>query len=453
MAVRTLGSSLRATPVVALGGAAIAAYVALLVWSMGEGNYDLWIATLLVPILMLVTMPALRRQSTREDDPTLFRLLTVALAVKLLSAFVRFFVAFGLYGGVADAAVYHDWGVRIAENFRSLVFDTGLTNLGDTEFIRFLTGIVYTAIGPTELGGFLVFSWFGFLGLFLLYRAFVIAVPAGRNRSYARLVFFVPSMLFWPSSIGKEAWMILALGLAAYGAAKLLSRGSLHGIAPLLVGEWMMLIVRPHIAAMFGIGAVVAYVVKRSPAERSEFAPFVKGLAIGAMVLGAALLVQRTDAFLRHSGVGRDDVTNTLAETSFRTQEGGSAFHASVLDSPQRAPLAVVTVLFRPVLPEARNLQAALAALEGSVLLAWCVWRWRWILAAIGSIRRQPYVALAATYIGLFVFGFSSIANFGILARQRVQVLPFLFVLLAIPPREGGEEPERRPSAALEQVG
>jgi hypothetical protein len=453
MVVRALGSSLRPAPVLVLGAATTAAYVTLLVWSMAKGDYDLWVAVLLIPILMLGTMPALRRQALRERDLTLFRLLTFALAIKLLSAFVRFFVAFGLYGGVADAAIYHDWGVRISENFRSLVFDTGLTNLSDTQFIRFLTGLVYTAIGPSELGGFLLFSWLGFLGMFLLYRAFVIAVPCGRARSYAHLLFFFPSMLFWPSSIGKEAWMILAIGLASCGVAKILVEETARGIVPFLLGTWMMLVVRPHIAAMLGIAAVVAYAVKRSPADRRELTPIVKGVAVGLLVLGALVLVQRTDDFLRQSGVRGADVTETLEETSFRTREGSSAFTPSVLDSPQRAPMAAVTVLFRPVLLEANNVQAALAALEGTVLLLWCAWRWRWILAAIASVRRQPYVAMAITYIGVFVFGFSSMANFGLLARQRVQVLPFLFVLLAIPPREGGDGTERRRSSALEQVG
>ena len=33
----------------------------------------------------------------------------------------------------------------------------------------------------------------------------------------------------------------------------------------------------------------------------------------------------------------------------------------------------------------------------------------------------------------VFVFLFSNFANFGILARQRTQIAPFLFLLLAMP--------------------
>jgi hypothetical protein len=42
-------------------------------------------------------------------------------------------------------------------------------------------------------------------------------------------------------------------------------------------------------------------------------------------------------------------------------------------------------------------------------------------------------VAFVVVYSLLFVFAFSSIANFGILARERTQVLPFFLVLLAVP--------------------
>jgi hypothetical protein len=42
-------------------------------------------------------------------------------------------------------------------------------------------------------------------------------------------------------------------------------------------------------------------------------------------------------------------------------------------------------------------------------------------------------VAFVLVYSGLFVVAFSSIANFGILARERTQLLPFFLVLLAVP--------------------
>jgi len=63
-------------------------------------------------------------------------------------------------------------------------------------------------------------------------------------------------------------------------------------------------------------------------------------------------------------------------------------------------------------------------------------------LAAIRSMRRQPFVAFALVYVAVFTFAFSSVANFGILPRERVQVLPMFLVLLSSPPAKH-EEPKR----------
>jgi hypothetical protein len=48
-------------------------------------------------------------------------------------------------------------------------------------------------------------------------------------------------------------------------------------------------------------------------------------------------------------------------------------------------------------------------------------------------VRRRPYIAFVLAYVAVFVFAFSSFANFGLLARQRLQVMPIFLVLLSIP--------------------
>ena len=118
-------------------------------------------------------------------------------------------------------------GKRLAAAFWDGTWDQVLREevpeLVGTEFIRLVTGVVYIATGPTKFGGFVVFGWLGFWGLYCFYRAFRIAFPAGDHRRYAILLFFLPSLLYWPSSIGKESWMLFTLGIVAYGAALVLT--------------------------------------------------------------------------------------------------------------------------------------------------------------------------------------------------------------------------------------
>jgi hypothetical protein len=428
-----------------LGGLLLAGAMLLGVLLLAaSGGPDATGALLVGPILLLVSLPIFSRRARLEGDRRLFWLLVLALLAKFLGSVIRYYVAFDVYGGVADAAGYHDSGVRIAERFGSGVFDTGLDSLSDTNFIRFLTGVVYTFAGPTGLGGFFIFSWLGFWGLYFFYRAFSIAVPEGRTWGYAKLVFFLPSLVFWPSSIGKEAWMTFTLGIAALGAARILSGRTWRGLLIAGIGLWAAAIVRPHVAGLLAVALAAGYLFRRPRRELRGFAPISKALGLAALAAVAFLLVARTDDFLRRAAIETEGgVTAVLRQTSERTETGGSEFAPSILDSPSRAPVAAVTVLYRPFLFEVHSVQALAASIETTFLLILTLLRWRWVVAAVRSLRRQPYIAMALAFTGLFVLAFSGFANFGLLARERAQLLPLFLVLLSVPPVVDEDEDPR----------
>ena len=203
---------------------------ALGVLLMRTRSWDVWAGVLVVPVTFAATLPIIRRIAAREEDRWVFWILILGFVVKIVGVIVRYYATFTLLGP-ADAVAYHKGGIELATRFRSFNFDTHLSSISEGPFIRLLTGIVYAIIGPSKGGGFFVFSWFAFLGVLAFYRAFRIAVPSGNARWFAALLFFFPSFVFWPSSIGKESWMVLAIGIAAYGSARILagetSRGAL----------------------------------------------------------------------------------------------------------------------------------------------------------------------------------------------------------------------------------
>ena len=423
-------------------GAAATVLGLLLLWSLQVDS--IWVVLFLVPILIAATVPALARQAARERDRRLFQILLAALTLKLLGSLVRYWVSFGFYGGVVDSALYHDIAVEISERFRSGTFDTGLETLSGTNFVPFFTSLLYTVIGPNIFAGYLIFSWLAFWGLFYAYRAFVIAMPGGNRRSYAYLLFFLPSILYWPSSIGKDAWMLFTLGVAAYGAARIFSGQVLRGAVVATAGLWLAAVVRPHVAGMAGLGLAVAYIFGRTRARPGWQARVMKLLGLAAVVVLAVVLLGQTTAFLKESGLDPEDgVGSVLTETRQRTEQGGSSFGTPQPGiSPLQVPSATVTILFRPFLFEANSIQVLITALESTVLLVLTVRRIRPIGRAVRSFRRLPYVTFVVVYGLLFIVAFSSIGNFGILARERCQLLPFFLVLLAVPGVRG-----RRPSA------
>jgi hypothetical protein len=423
----------RTTPALLLGAVAVVA--ALMAYLMEHGSYDTWAAIPVALGLGAISVPLLRRARAYETDARVARLLWWALGLKMVASLARYAVAFDVYDGTADANMYHRTGAEFARQIRDgdWALELGRRVQG-TGFIQVLTASLYSVIGPTSIGGFLVYAWFGFWGLYLFYRAFVRACPEGDHWRYARLVLLLPSLLFWPSSIGKEAWMCLGLGIVAYGAARLLTHAR-GGLLTIVMGSLMLYMVRPHVAALISVGTFTAFLVKRRPTGASILAPVGK-LAV-VMMLGGGLVVAvgQMEAFFGVDDFNQESVQTTLDEVTRQTGQGGSQFarESSTNLSPSRFPEAFVNVMFRPFPWQANNLQALIAAVESVFLMGLFVTGWSRIVGAIRSVLRTPYVVLCCTYTVLFVYGFSAFSNAGILVRQRVQVLPFVLVLLCLP--------------------
>lgn len=413
--------------------AAVLAITAILValgYGMNHTSYIIWGAFWVAPVLLILSLP-LAHRAARLDGDTIGRIVLVAAAVKVfIVPLLRYWMVYGLYGGTADASRYHRVGALLAPLFRQGTYQD-LGEISGTRFMEILTGQVYAFIGPTRLGGFMVFSWFSFLGVYLFYRAFRTACPGGDGRRYALLVFFFPTLLFWPASIGKEAFMILALGAAALGAAQLFT-GRLRGLVWLSLGLWGAAVVRPHVALLVCAGLVVAapLAVLRGGASGRQRSRLGSAMLLVALLVAGSALIGVAEEFLGLESLDAQTTQQELDEVTLRTEQGGSEFTAFSPSNPVGFVLSGVTVLFRPFPFEVRNVQAMLTALEGMALLALCALSLRRLVRLPAKVVKEPYLAFGFVYTLVFIYAFSSIVNFGLLARQRAQLLPVLFVLL-----------------------
>ncbi len=441
----------RANVVAWSGLAAIAVYFAVLTHAVRAWPYDEWMVLLLLPALIALGA-GIVLFVTRHDIEPMSGLIIVALVLKLGASFVRYFVAFDLYGGTADASRYDDLGADIASRFRSGDLSLGeLLSFGrSTEFIADLTGAIYAGMGPSRLGGFLVFAWIGFWGLFLFHRAALVGLPDGQQRRYAALLFFLPSMLFWPSSTGKEAVMMLSLGLCALGAARLCERRR-RAWLPLLAGLGISYMLRPHLGAVVLGALVVAVVFRRRAGRAPVFGPVGRIVSVVVLSAGMAFVFARTvDEYLpqtEEAPISNTEAAGRLLDRAEAgTDEAGSQIERLTPSSPLEYPYAAFSVLFRPTVFEAREAGTVLAALETTFLVVLFVLARKRLRHVVTIAFRRPYVLFCIIYTAIFAFAWSSFANLGALARQRVQVWPFMLILLALPlvqPRR--PEPVDRP--------
>lgn len=418
---------LGAIGVAVLSGAVLAGTFA---WVLASESYNLWGALVTVPVVVAVNVVLIWRVSRRPDEPWLAGLLGFALVAKFAGAMARYYVAYVVYGGAADAERYNLYAAGFYDEWRrgNITWEWG--GKQGTQYMELITTAVYTVVGPSPIAGFIVFASMAFWGQYLLFRAFRVAVPDGDGRRYALLVMLLPSMLFWPSSIGKESWLLLFVGVTALGAARLFTRQSWSFVL-LGVGAAGITLLRPHLAVLLFAALAVAQLFRPKGRQATGVLSKVGGLVV--LATAALILTSQSAAFLGIDDFSWQAVSDSVDEASEQASEGRSAFESTPIESPLDVPEAVMTVLFRPFPWEAANAQMVVQSLEGVFLLVLLVRAWpRW--RHLPTIMRvSPYVTFAVLYAATFIWAFSGFGNFGILARQRVLMLPFFLVLLALP--------------------
>jgi hypothetical protein len=375
----------------------------------------------------------------REPDPVVGRILVLGFVAKLAGTAAYYRVISDVYG-FGDVTYYVSRGKELAPIIRSGTLPEQAQATG-TPFIEFLTGLVFAVFGSSELIGYYVFSLLSFVGMVAFLKAFQLAVPEANHRRYALLLLLMPTMVYWPSTIGKDAWLILTLGIATYGAARIL-RGVRFAYPLTAVGLLGMAAVRPHMALLFTLSFAAAYLLRlgRPEQHRGASAWFV-GLTL---VLGGVMFAATN--FSEEMGSGsqervsisqvRTDAEEVIEATERNTRWGGSEFEARPIEGPVGFVYAVATVPFRPFPHEAGNTQAMFASLEGLFLLALVLLSARRLGRLPKAVFRTPYFAFCTVYTAGFLIAFSNFSNFGLLSRQRSQLLPFLLVLLVVPVAE-----------------
>lgn len=435
----------RALVVLALGLVAVGGFVRLLTWAMDTQSYNTWGALFMVPVVVALNVVVMLGVARRETDATITALVAFGFVAKMVGVVVRYFTAYVVYGGASDAQGYNLYAAEHYFNWRRGIFVYEPSGKTGTQNLELITTAIYTVIGPSTTTGFVVFGSLAFWGAYLLLRAFRVAFPDGNHRRYALLVLLLPSLLYWPSSIGKEAWLFLFVGVAALGGARYFRGQVIVGLALVALGAVGTALIRPHVTVLMVAALFVAQLAR--PTGHASTSLLTKAAGVVVMGVAAAILVTQSAQFLGIDDLSWQAVTDEITWAGGQTTQGGSAFTPVPLTEPLGVPAAIVTLLYRPFPWEAHNVQLLVQSVEGVLLLLLTIAAWPRLRRLPGLLRTNPYVVFALVYTLGFIVAFAGFANFGILARQRVLMLPFFLVLLALPtpaPRAVGRRPRSR---------
>ena len=394
--------------------------------AVAAGVVSGWVAAIVVALVgggVLASTWAGARLATDADRRWLSMLLPLAFIAKMVGSAVRYFVVAELYG-IGDSFSYHENGLRVAPVWRSLQVPEVTGGSLGTQVTGQITGLLYSIVSPPMIVGFMVFATLSFIGMVCFYVAFRRTMPRWGVLPYFVLLFFFPTMLFWPSSIGKDALTVLGLGLLSVGTVWLFSGRFAAGAWAAGAGGLLLGLIRPHILAI-AVGSIVLAVVF-TRAGRLDIGRLARAFLMVIAVIAMVYIVP-----IAAARVGVDEgLESFLAEQQRRTTQGGSAVLGEPATSPLDLPEATLRVLFRPLPYEASSPGMLLSAVEAVVLLGLVIWRIPTMWANRQIVRRTPYMLLSLAFTAAFVIAFSSIFNLGIIARQRSQVIPFLLVVI-----------------------
>jgi hypothetical protein len=356
--------------------------------------------------------------------PSLRRLMVVGMLAKLAAAGLYVIMVVVVYNYDADMAHYFHAGQDLTTTF----LQTGILTVPDplwgTNFPSFLTQCIFVVTGISVPVAMVVFASMSFWGAYFMYRAFCIGFPnATRFDLVAILAFLLPSCIFWTASISKDAIVMLGAGIATYGFARVHRRVDLQGYVLLVTGLMVIMAVRPHMAGIMAVAFILPYVFGASRTGLGGLA--LKAVGIPALVALSWFFVSQAETYveIQDFSQGGAVVMKVAKENS---EMGGSTYGDSLSSRMAMAPF----LLFRPFPFEVHNFQAALASLEGLLLLVMFVRQRKVLYRTLGHIRSNPF----AMFLALFAVEFTIIyagatTNFGLLNRQRVMLLPFAIML------------------------
>jgi hypothetical protein len=360
------------------------------------------------------------------------RLIILGLWLRVVGAIVYLYFVESYYGA-GDYNHYFRKGLEYSE----LLFQDGIDAFLDsfhgrwwgTSFMEHFTGIILSFIGPSLSGAFVVCAALSYAGIVGIVLGFARAFPYADSAPFNIMVILFPSLWFWPAALGKDALVLCGVGLATYGYIGWRDRPLWF---PLSVGIGLIFCIRPQVAATIVFAFVAGFWLGGSrqwTANRVLQGVLLLAAGIGVITLsGGALGIEMFDP---------DQVEDYLDRESSVSTRGGSAIEGSV--TPWLAP---INTLFRPFPWEAGSVTSILAAGEVVILWGMAWYRRRHIAAFVRMHRGSRLFWMALIFVAVYSTAMGmAIGNIGIIARQRVHVLPFLLMFIAGAPQKQASPP------------
>ena len=327
--------------------------------------------------------------------------------------FFLIYFAYATFEASDSKAYYVDAGI-VRENWTSL-FLTG------TKFIVFVANPL-VQFGLSYISVMLIFAWTGYVGFVFAYLFFkeniTINVTVFKKYDLLKLLLFLPNMHFWTVSLGKGSLIFMGLMLFAYAL-----RFPQKRIFALLLGGFLVYMIRPHVMLFVLVGVMVGIITGKSKLGA--------GIKLLILVVSIVFLFAAKDSILsvaklQDSENVVQDFDQFALEQSGRLETSGSG----VQMSSYPLPLKFFTFWFRPLFVDSPGVLGMFSSAENLIYLL--------LFAKIANRRFLRFITKAPYLVktSLIIFVLTSfaltfvMANLGIIMRQKSMVMYFGFFVI-----------------------
>lgn len=290
-----------------------------------------------------------------------------------------------------------------------------------TTFIQFVVYPFIKFIGFSYEACMVLFAFFGYLGFLYFYIFFKEHIKFKHKMfgvDLVTLIFFLPNLHFWSSSLGKGSIIFMGIGLFFFGISNIRSRW-----VAILVGGFIIYHVRPHIMLVMLVSSAIGFMFTTKGVPLPVRLLFLVGVSIAFyFIYGDVLTLVGIDeeAFISQ-GL---DLTHRAVELT-KTSSGVDITSYSL-------PVQVFTFLYRPLFFDAPGILGLIVSFENVFYLL--------ITIRIMSTAGIRFLITSNFLVKTAFFSFLTVSvalaqisgNLGLAIRQKSQVMIlFLFVVIS----------------------
>jgi hypothetical protein len=437
------------------GVAALVAVSAIVLGIASGFAPDVALGVTLSPVVVgLLVYWVYRHVARHRDAGFLVNQFSIGVVVRVVAVAGQLVIGFFFYRGEVDFVNYWHYAQDL---FNKIVLEGQVYLLFDDQYIKdqffarsaMIVSLMVLAmmllVGPNLIALFLVGVPVSAASAYIFYRAFEHMAPdeASRKR-FGRFMWFFPSLAFWSVFLGKDVWIFFFLATSTLALARFLQKARLGTFFALGGSLAAVTVLRPHVGATVLTAVVAALVFRPLPmyGPLLYIRPVARVALMAVLVTGFMVVAEMALQTVGVKALTLQALADRayLAHVGFSLTAGGSALDRVIHEATPAAvamfiPLGVITLLFRPFLFEAHNVVALVAGIENLVFLAIVAVRLPAIWRAVTMVRRQPLALYALLAFVLTSVALSFDWNLGAAQRHRTMVLPFVFMLLALPRR------------------